>query len=78
MRNRMLRSVLVAAFSAVVALGVLSGFSDAKDGHNKMIESLPRIDLAGEQLRRLHAKMKYLRESLDRLRNISCDRGEAA
>lgn len=31
MRNRMLRSVLVAAFSAVVALGVLSGFSDVKD-----------------------------------------------
>ncbi len=31
MRNRMLRSVLVAAFSAVVALGALSGFSDAKD-----------------------------------------------
>lgn len=28
MRNRMLRSVLVAAFSTVVALGVLSGFSD--------------------------------------------------
>jgi hypothetical protein len=27
----MLRSVLVAAFSAVVALGALSGFSDAKD-----------------------------------------------
>ncbi|MFF7309702.1 hypothetical protein [Streptomyces sp. NPDC008137] len=27
----MLRSVLVAAFSAVVALGTLSGFSDAKD-----------------------------------------------
>jgi len=53
-------------------------FSDAKDGHNKVIESLPRIDLAGEQLRRLDAKMKYLRESLDRLRNISCDRGEAA
>lgn len=28
MRNKMLRSVLVAAFSAVVALGALSGFSD--------------------------------------------------
>ncbi|MEV6000323.1 hypothetical protein AB0M25_13710 [Streptomyces griseomycini] len=27
----MLRSVLVAAFSAVVALGALSGFSDGKD-----------------------------------------------
>jgi hypothetical protein len=27
----MLRSVLVAAFSAVAALGVLSGFSDAKE-----------------------------------------------
>ncbi len=32
MRNKMLRSVLVATFSAVVALGALSGFSDAKDG----------------------------------------------
>jgi hypothetical protein len=31
MRNRMLRSVLVAAFSAVAALGVLGGFSGAKD-----------------------------------------------
>ncbi|GAA2445284.1 hypothetical protein GCM10010421_40840 [Streptomyces glaucus] len=31
MRNRMLRSVLVAAFSTVVALGALSGFSEAKD-----------------------------------------------
>jgi len=30
MRNKMLRSVLVAAFSAVVAFGVLSGFSDGK------------------------------------------------
>ncbi len=30
MRNRMHRSVLVAAFSAVAALGVLGGFSDAK------------------------------------------------
>ncbi|MET9818797.1 hypothetical protein [Streptomyces sp. NPDC006355] len=28
----MLRSVLVAAFSAVVALGVLSGFSDEESG----------------------------------------------
>ncbi len=31
MRNRMLRSVLVVAFSAVAALGALSGFSDVKD-----------------------------------------------
>lgn len=31
MRNRMLRSVLVATFSAVVALGTLSGLSDEKD-----------------------------------------------
>ncbi|MFK4145691.1 hypothetical protein [Streptomyces sp. NPDC004065] len=30
MRNRLLRSVLVAAFSAVVALGALSGLSGAK------------------------------------------------
>lgn len=30
MRNRMLRSVLVVAFSAVVAFGALSGLSDAK------------------------------------------------
>lgn len=30
MRNRMLRSVLVAAFSAVVAIGALSGLSDVK------------------------------------------------
>ncbi|GAA2884752.1 hypothetical protein GCM10010524_16580 [Streptomyces mexicanus] len=30
MRNRMLRSVLVAAFSAVVALGALGGFSGSK------------------------------------------------
>ena len=34
MRNRMLRSVLVAAFSAVVAFGALSGLSGAKsDAH---------------------------------------------
>lgn len=32
MRNKMLRSVLVAAFSAVVALGALSGFSGERDG----------------------------------------------
>ncbi len=31
MRNRMLRSLLVAAFSAVVALGALSGLSNVKD-----------------------------------------------
>ncbi|GGS86038.1 hypothetical protein GCM10010254_02270 [Streptomyces chromofuscus] len=31
MRKRMLRSVLVAAFSAVVAVGTLSGLSPAKD-----------------------------------------------
>jgi hypothetical protein len=30
MRKRMLRSVLVAAFSAVVAFGALSGLSDAR------------------------------------------------
>ncbi|GAB1328540.1 hypothetical protein GTW59_39030 [Streptomyces sp. SID89] len=30
MRNRLLRSVLVAAFSAVAALGALSGLSGAK------------------------------------------------
>lgn len=30
MRNRLLRSVLVAAFSAVAALGVLSGMSGAE------------------------------------------------
>ncbi len=30
MRNKMLRSALVAAFSAVMALGVLSGLSDAR------------------------------------------------
>lgn len=30
MRNRMLRSVLVAAFSAVVALGAVAGLSGAK------------------------------------------------
>lgn len=30
MRNRMLRSVLVVAFSAVVAFGALSGLSDVK------------------------------------------------
>lgn len=30
MRKRMLRSVLVAAFSAVVAVGTLSGLSQAK------------------------------------------------
>ncbi|MGW3493878.1 hypothetical protein [Streptomyces sp. NPDC001020] len=30
MRKKMLRSVLVAAFSAVVAVGVWSGFSGAK------------------------------------------------
>jgi len=34
MRKRMLRSVLVAAFSAVVAFGALSGLSGAKsDAH---------------------------------------------
>ncbi|MFF0203278.1 hypothetical protein [Streptomyces sp. NPDC005017] len=32
MRKRMLRSVLVAAFSAVVALGTLGGFSGTKGG----------------------------------------------
>jgi hypothetical protein len=31
MRNKMLRSVLVAAFSAVVALGALGGFSNVKE-----------------------------------------------
>jgi hypothetical protein len=31
MQNRMLRSVLVAAFSAVMALGVLAGLSGAGD-----------------------------------------------
>ena len=31
MRNRMLRSVLVTAFSAVAALGVLGGFSGGQD-----------------------------------------------
>ena len=31
MRKKMLRSVLVAAFSAVVAVGAWSGFSGAKD-----------------------------------------------
>jgi hypothetical protein len=31
MGNRLLRSVLVAAFSAVVAIGALGGFSDAKN-----------------------------------------------
>lgn len=31
MRKRMLRSVLVAAFSAVVAFGTLNGLSTAKD-----------------------------------------------
>jgi hypothetical protein len=30
MRNKMLRSVLVAAFSAVVAIGALTGLSGAK------------------------------------------------
>jgi hypothetical protein len=30
MRNRMLRSILVAAFSTVMAFGVLSGLSEAK------------------------------------------------
>lgn len=30
MRNRMLRSILVAAFSTVVAFGVLSGLSETK------------------------------------------------
>lgn len=30
MRNKMLRSALVAAFSAVMAFGALSGLSDAK------------------------------------------------
>jgi hypothetical protein len=30
MRNRMLRSILVAAFSTVVAFGVLTGLSEAK------------------------------------------------
>lgn len=32
MRNKMLRSVLVAAFSAVAALVALSGFSDEESG----------------------------------------------
>lgn len=34
MRNKMLRSVLVAAFSAVVAIGTVSGLSGAK-GDNR-------------------------------------------
>ncbi|MEU6337861.1 hypothetical protein ACPC27_01835 [Streptomyces cellulosae] len=35
MRKRMLRSVLVAAFSAVVAFGTLAGLSDAgSDAHH--------------------------------------------
>ncbi len=35
MRNRMLRSVLVAAFSAVVAFGTLAGLSGAEsDAHH--------------------------------------------
>ncbi|GGQ02402.1 hypothetical protein GCM10010233_18400 [Streptomyces pseudogriseolus] len=34
MRKRMLRSVLVAAFSTVVAFGALSGTSDAQNGED--------------------------------------------
>ncbi|MFD7135279.1 hypothetical protein [Streptomyces sp. NPDC059894] len=35
MRKRMLRSVLVAAFSAVVAVGTLVGLSEAKSDAHK-------------------------------------------
>jgi hypothetical protein len=36
MRKRMLRSVLVAAFSAVVAFGTLAGLSGAKSDAHKV------------------------------------------
>jgi len=36
MRKRMLRSVLVAAFSAVVAFGALAGLSGAESGAHKV------------------------------------------
>lgn len=47
MRKRMLRSVLVAAFSAVVAFGTLSGLSGTKgDVRADTVWSVPGADAA--------------------------------
>ena len=45
MYKRMLRSVLVAAFSAVVAVGTLSGLTDAK-GDDRADSSWPSVALS--------------------------------
>jgi hypothetical protein len=47
MRNRLLRSLLVAAFSAVVALGALSGLSDVKDD-SRANSSWPNVAVNAE------------------------------
>ncbi|MFC8198973.1 hypothetical protein ACFUTV_26795 [Streptomyces sp. NPDC057298] len=47
MRNKMLRSVLVAAFSAVVAFGALSGVSDVK-GDAQADSYWPAVPVAAE------------------------------
>ncbi|MFE6282575.1 hypothetical protein [Streptomyces sp. NPDC057877] len=50
MRKRMLRSVLVAAFSAVVAVGTLAGLSGAKgDAHEADGEQPVVVADVGEQ-----------------------------
>lgn len=47
MRNRMLRSVLVAAFSAVVALGALGGFTET-EGTTQANSSWPSVAVNAE------------------------------
>ncbi|GHA29296.1 hypothetical protein GCM10010303_44870 [Streptomyces purpurascens] len=42
MRNKMLRSVLVAAFSVVAALGALSGFA-GEEGENRANTQWPAV-----------------------------------
>ena len=51
MRNRMLRSILVAAFSAVMAFGALSGLSEAKSdsrADSTWPTSKPTVTIAGD------------------------------
>lgn len=51
MRNRMLRSVLVAAFSAVVALGAFAGLSGAKsDVHGVGATGTAQTVVAGDEV----------------------------
>jgi len=51
MRNKMLRSILVAAFSAVVAVGALSGLSEAKSdsrADSSWPSAAPTVVIAGD------------------------------